>query len=192
MSTANFRTQANFPLYVKDTSDFYFYFCESCSEAFAAEDLAEGETCPCCGEVLGVPEYEYFLADEFVTSVQDQLDELNSTLDFFKITLRDGYYTGLQLYVTLTEAADNAGFDEDYGPKYCDNDSCKYYFDTCLSVTARRFEREQRKVLLLLEKIAEENGLEQYACTGRFSNGDCVYTKVTEQTRLYVAARTAA
>lgn len=192
MSTANFRTQEKFPLYVKDTADFYYYYCEDCGEAFATLDLPEDAACPFCGEALSTPKYDYFLADEFINSVQDQLDELNSELDFFKITLQDGYYSGLQFYVTLTKAADNAGFDEDCGPKYCDNESCKYYFDACLSVTVRRFEREQRKVLRLLAKLADENGFEQYACTARFSNGECIYTKVTEQTRLYIAAKSVA
>lgn len=107
---------------------------------------------------------------------------LTTGLTFFRLTVRGGYYGGLQFYVDLTQCADNAGFTQD-GAEYADNESTKYYLDMYLSVAKRKFQAEQRKVCRLLETISRKYGFERYFCCGIFSNGEAIYEKAQNTTR---------
>lgn len=139
MSTPNFRTQENFPLYLYDDSGM-----------------------------------EWWQAQDFFSEVRVDMEDLNSELSFFRLTVRSGYYFGVQFYVEISDDADNAGFTE-YGAEYADNDSCRWYLDMCLSQAKRKFEAEQRKVCKLMKKLADAWGFEEYLCVAIFSNGEAIY-----------------
>lgn len=147
MSTPNFRTQSNFPLYLFDDSDM---------TAWEAQDYFSG--------------------------VAEDLDEINDGLRFFSVSVEGGYYGGAQLYVGMTETADNAGFTED-GAEYADNESCRYYLDMYRSQAIRKFEAEQRKVNKLLAHVAQTWGFERYFCRAIFSNGEAIYCKADDTPR---------
>jgi len=105
------------------------------------------------------------------------LEKENAGLLFHEISIESGYYDGLQLYVTLTHAADNAGFTEN-GPEYADNECTRYYLDLCRSAAIRKYEAEQRKVNRILAKIGRAYGMDHLAVYARFSNGETIYTRV--------------
>lgn len=123
-------------------------------------------------------EMEWWEAQDFFGLVQSDLDEMNSDLRFFKITLNSGYYCGVQLFVQMQHYAFMAGFDED-GPEDADNEDCRYYLDMCRSEAVRKYWAEQRKVLKLMEKIGAAWGFEEYVCTAIFSNGEAIYDKAS-------------
>jgi hypothetical protein len=112
----------------------------------------------------------------FYEDIMKDLEEENAGLLFHEITIESGYYEGLQLYVTLTHAADNAGLTEN-GPEYVDNESTRYYLDLCRSAAIRKYEAEQRKVNRILAKIGRAYGMDKLAIYARFSNGETWYTK---------------
>ena len=121
---------------------------------------------------------EWYEAQDYFNDMEQDLNEANENFKFFHITLRSGYYSGVQLYVELTEEADNAGFTEQ-GAYYADNDSCRYWLDMCLSEAKRKFGTEMRKVNKEMKKLADAWEFEQYLCIGIFSNGEAVYRKAT-------------
>lgn len=131
---------------------------------------------------------EWWEAEDYFSMVRDDLDELNSELSFFRITLESGYYCGVQFYVELTDAADNAGFTE-RGAEYADNQSCRWYLDMCLSQAKRKFESEQRKVCKLMRRAADAWGFDEYVCVAVFSNGEALYDRADNpRARLKAAA----
>lgn len=168
MSAPNFRTMRDFPLFVIE--DQYFKRCPCC-------DLwMDGETETCeCGASLEDVEAEY---DEFETSfnikaIERYIEQNAPRLDFYKITVEGGYYTGAQLYVE----EEHPQFPDVY-----DNDDCHYYFDCCRSRAIRNQKSEIRKVEKFMRQVAREFGLDEYYCGGIFSNGEAVYSKVPDKT----------
>lgn len=123
----------------------------------------------------------------FYDDVQEDIDELNKELRFFKISVESGYYCGAQLWVDVTREADNAGFsDGDYDTE---NWYCRYWLDMCRSEAIRKWGVERRKVLRMLEKLADCWGFEEYVCTARFSNSEAWYEKASNKmARLKAAA----
>jgi len=149
MSTSNFYSMDNFPLYVVCNSDFTY------------EDEETGE------EI-----FEEIFVYDFIENVESELEKINDDLLFHKITLKSGYYDGIQLYIeTLHDDLEDM-------EKYWNNEDTKYQFDMCKSLTLRKFKTEINKVNRILKKIAEENGMTKLGVVGRFSNGETVYTKI--------------
>lgn len=150
MSTANFYTMEKYPLYAIGSQDFYY------------EDEETGEKF-----------YDEFLADEFYQEVNNMIEEYNENLLFHKISIKSGYYDGMQLYVeTIHDELEDI-------EKYWNNEDCKYQFDMCKSLTIRKFNSEINKVNKILKLIAESNGMIKYGVYARFSNGETWYTKVS-------------
>ena len=171
MGTCNFHSMKNFDLWAVD--DFYFKVCPECS--FGGQD---GDECEYCGADLSDvdPEFDDVAEMVFYEDILRDLEEINAGLLFHEITLKSGYYAGLQLFVELNNAADHAGFTED-GPEYVDNESARYYFDLCRSHAIRKYEAEQRKINKILAKIGGAYGMDKLAIYARFSNGETWYTK---------------
>ncbi len=108
------------------------------------------------------------------------LEEINKSLLFHKIEVRDGYYYGTQFYVEAEHDLDEYEYD---------NDDCHYYFDCCRSVAYRKYSAEKRKVIRLLNKLAGHWGFQEYVCVGRFSNGEAFYELASNpRARLKAAA----
>lgn len=176
MSTANFRTMKNFPLYVYPTERIA-YECHECGETF----YEEGE-CPACGcEDAFEFDDGWFYVEQFMSCINPAIEELNRDLLFHTISIQSGYYTGLQIYVAEEHDLEEYEYD---------NEDCHYYFGCCRSVAHRKFYSERRKVCKALKKLAKEFGMDELFCVGVFSNGEAVYEKVedTKRSRIRQAA----
>ena len=141
MSTPNFCTMDRFPLFVLDTEP---------------EDDE--------GEPMWMDAWEIRSIMERLTH---ELEGLNDTLLFHYVSVRSGYYTGLQFYVS-----------EDRDPSGEDNDYCRMSYDLCRSKAIRRYNGEQTRITRALRKLAKEYGFEEYYCAGVFGNGSAIYNKV--------------
>ena len=166
MSASNFCTMENFPLIVRD---FYNTF-KRCSVCGTLQDT-ENETCDICGtddmeEVSLFDEYECY---DTCRSIQSILDDLNRDLLFYKVELRDGYYTGVQFYVETVHDVEH---------DYYTNEDCHDYFDCCRSVARRKYAAEQNRITRKLRQLADEFGFEEIVCTAVFSNGEAMYGRV--------------
>jgi hypothetical protein len=162
----------NFDLWAVGSDRFYSKCCPECSCS------SDGDECELCGADLSDVEQEYDELAEmfFYEDILRELEDINRGLLFHEISIKSGYYEGQQLYVTLTNAADHAGFTEN-GPEYADNESTRDYLDLCLSAAIRKYEAEQRKVNRILAKIGRAYGMDKLAIYARFSNGETWYTK---------------
>ena len=175
MSTCNFCSMENFDLWAVSSEPFYGRICPDCY----IETLG-AEKCENCGADLSdiAPDYDADAAQCFVNDLEYRCKEENKNLKFFEISVKSGYYDGLQLYVDLTQNADNAGF-TDNGPEYLENDDAHYYFDMCRSKCIRAYESEKRRVNEILSKIGADYGLDKLGIFTRFSNGETWYTKIS-------------
>ena len=174
MSTCNFCSMENFDLWAVSNERFYGKICPECYCSGQG-----GDTCEYCGADLSETseEYDEIAAQEFYNDLETCCQEENENLKFFEISVKSGYYDGLQLFVDLTQAADNAGFTE-RGPEYLDNESAHDYFDMCRSKCIRAYEAEKRKVNKILAKIGAAYSMDKIAVYARFSNGETWYTKI--------------
>lgn len=172
MGTCNFNSMTNFDLWAVGSDRFYSKRCPEC------EYHQDGDECELCGADLSSidPEFDELEEMFFYEDILRELEEINAGLLFHEISIESGYYEGLQLYVTLSHAADHAGF-TDAGPEYADNESTRYYLDLCRSAAIRKYEAEQRKVNRILAKIGRAYGMDKLAIYARFSNGETWYTK---------------
>ena len=175
MGTCNFHSMENFDLWAVSSERFYNKACPVCSVGGL-----DGDTCECCGADLSEtePYYDEWAAQEFYNDLKNHCQEENENLKFFEISVKSGYYDGLQLYVDLTQDADSAGFTES-GPEYLDNDDAHYYFDMCRSKCIRAYEAEKRRVNKILAKIGAAYGMDKLGIFARFSNGETWYTKIS-------------
>lgn len=175
MGTCNFYSMENFDLWATSSNDFYAKACPACNTGGL-----DGDTCEYCGaDLSGIdPEYDWISAQEYTSDLENRCQEENEKLRFFEISVKSGYYDGLQLYVDLTQAADNAGFTE-RGPEYTDNEATRDYFDMCRSKCIRAYEAEKRKVNKILAIIGGQYGMDKLGVFARFSNGETWYTKIS-------------
>lgn len=172
MSTSNFYTQNNFPLYALSSDEFCEKKCNECEEYFGKDE----DVCPICGGELTEVFNESWYEDE-VNSIECDLDNLNDELEFFDVKMKYGYYDGVQLYVTETYHADMCGFDVDeIDNPNVENEDTKYYFDMCRSKCIIKFKSEYKKLLKMLDKFAKSHGMVKLALYAVFGNGEAVYT----------------
>lgn len=176
MGTANFYSMKNFDLWAISDSEFYL---KRCSECYCSMENDADACSECNTDLTGVePDFDEYSADEYKYDLLTTIAAENENLRFHKITIRGGYYDGLQLYVHLTNYADQAGFTED-GPEYVDNESARYYLDMYRSQAIRKYQAEQNKVRRILEKIGRAHGMYKLGVYARFSNGETWYTKIS-------------
>lgn len=161
MSAVNFATMENFPLYVLNNAT-----CPVCPSCGAPRDDDNGDTCPECG-YHGEPEEVCDPCEDAYNAraLSAAADTINDELAFFRVSVRSGYYYGMQFYVEEPELS----------PEELDNEYCWYIWDMCRSVAIRRRAAEIRKVNRWLEKMSKEYGMMKLVCVGRFSNGECLY-----------------
>lgn len=171
MSTANFDSrQLGFPLYVHD--DLYAKVCPECG---AWCDPSEPE-CWECGASLADADvrYDELGMEDLYDCVTRDLKDINSSLLFFDVSVKSGYYAGMQLDVNWKKIG-WMGVAGD--PEELDNDDAHFYFDCCRSEMLRKYEREQRKLGKALKELADSYGFEEIVCVGVFSNGEAVYER---------------
>lgn len=154
MSTPNFQTMENFPLYVWQLD--------------RLPEQAELEEDNMTADEYIQTAYE-IVYDNMVCTIENILKK--TPLQFHKIEIKDGHYTGIQLYVN--DENDGYGIPTDH-----DNESCRVIWDMCRSKAIRAYNSEINKVKRILKKIADLNGLIQIECVGIFSNGEAIYSIV--------------
>lgn len=114
-------------------------------------------------------EYDREADYEYVwESVGAALRVANDELAYHELSLKAGYFDGVQLYVS-----------ELYNPNRLDNDACRYLFDMCRSRAIRAHEREKRRITRILGQLGRAYGFIELRITARFSNGEVWYERVT-------------
>lgn len=172
MSTPNFYTMNNFPLWVKD----FYEETKICPECKVMQDSDNNE-CEFCGHDLSDVEvenlYDEFEAQYICNEIDNKLEDINNDLIFHKIELRSGYYSGVQFYCETKD------FDEDKdGELDIDNYDAHYYYDMYRSQARRKYKTEINKINKLLKKLGKEFGFDAYGVSARFSNGETWYCKI--------------
>ena len=157
MGTVNFEIQDRFDLYVTDY------------EAPSKQDLIEqGYT------EEEAENYDYsFDLEIFYDDIQREFDillpilekKLRKPLQYHEIVLKDGYYTGVQLFVNETNE----------NPHDLDNEDTHYYYGMCRSKAIKEYEADIQRTKKLMEMIAKELHFMRLRCIGIFSNSEAVY-----------------
>lgn len=188
MSTPNFTTQKQFPLYVWDLElnrdDIINSLLEN-DEELTKDDITESMISDEFYFTYDIEAQE--IVNSFNTILNNILKADNRQLNFLNVVLKDGYYTGLQMFVEADNGSnysDNAIDDivfydnlENY-----DNSDIRYYFDMCKSKFKRALKSEINYInKKLMPKLALYFGFEEYYCMGIFSNGEAIYRKVEKK-----------
>ena len=172
MSTANFYTMKNFPLWARD---FYTEYkkCPEC-EIRNEEPYSECYGCGCdLTKIKSEYDYDDFYAQYICDDIEKELEDFNYNLIFHTIELKSGYYTGVQFYCETKD------FDEDKnGELDIDNYDAHYYYDMCRSQARRKYKIEINKINKLLKKLGAEYGFDAYGVSARFSNGETWYSEI--------------
>ena len=181
MSCPNFETQENFKLFLWDferPTDEYLNenILEIDEDITSIEDITESMRNEYAESIY---EREYRdIVDNFSETVHDILHTLKRELQFFEITLKDGYYCGLQFYVEETGNMRYIDVED------VDNEETRYYYDMCKSEFLRKYNSEINFInKKLLPKLAKFFSFEEYYCRGIFSNGEALYYKVENTNR---------
>lgn len=175
MSTANFHNQKNFKLYIKSFEPISIeeYKKEYFQDSFKYDEYVEESNEELKRYIL---EQSYnkemeawceLFYEDIINDCDGFVDEMNSLNDilvFHKLSLKDGYYDGVQIYVVEKE-----------NPHELDNDDCKYYYDMCRSKAIRKYDSEIRKINKWMDKVASQYGWKELYCLGVFSNGEAIY-----------------
>ena len=148
MATANFKTPEYFPLIAA-----YFY---SWDDLYQLEDHEIEDS---------------FLTEEDLDDLTMYVDDFNDDLQFFKVSILDGYYEGLQLFVDFKDSDDFFKYpvenDDDYDVHY-------YGFDTAEELM-NAFYSEQQKVNDFLMEMKNNFRMMELEVAYRFSNGETGY-----------------
>lgn len=177
MSTANFRTQEDFPLLVK--GDVWIKLCGECGCA-NADDAGVCAACGCSLDDVP-PRYDEWEMEDWRRNFHDVLDALNAQLRFFRVVTMPGYYTGIQLYVERTDEDD---------PNDLDNADAHFLYDCCRSKAIRMFEREKDRVIRNMRKMVDSCGMTELRCVARFSNGEAMYEEAPKKLTRQMPVRT--
>ena len=181
MSYPNFETQENFKLFLwkferPNDEDLNKYILEIDDNITNVSDITENIRNE-YAELM----YEWDcsdIIDNFSETVNNILHTLKRELNFFEVTLKDGYYCGLQFYVEETGNMRYICVED------VDNEETRYYYDMCKSEFLRKYNSEINFInKKLLPKLAKFFGFEEYYCRGIFSNGEAVYCKVENTNR---------
>lgn len=168
MSTPNFCTMPNFPLYIRDFVE-EVGFCPACTIYQGYENVE----CEICGGQLETRTLHDDAEASYVCSeIERCLEDMNGNFLFHEITLESGYYYGVQFLVKET-----------HNPNEYDNEDCQYYFDMYRSVAIRRYQSEINKVNKVLCRLAEEFDFEKFYCRAVFSNGEAIYERADDTSR---------
>ena len=175
MSCSNFITQKDFKLFLWDferptDEKLNEYICEMNEDITSVEDITESMRNDYAEKMYN---WEYDdIVSFFSKTVDNILHDFKRELQFFDITLKDGYYCGLQFYVEETENMSYIDIEN------LDNEDTRYYFDMCKSEFLRKYKSEVNFInKKLLPKLAAYFGFEEYCCAGIFSNGEAIYCK---------------
>jgi ribosomal protein L40E len=151
----------NFPIIATDTP--HCKFCPKCGD-WNPEDA---ETCESCGAPLGDAECDELATEDLCRSMTRAADAIGGLM-FHKVTVESGYYCGIQFYVE--ELYEDA---EDFT-----NEDSNHEFGLCRSAMLRKLKSERNRISRELRKAAADLCLDELIVVGRFSNGECLYSRV--------------
>lgn len=114
-------------------------------------------------ETLGGLYFDYADMEDDVEGFLEALD-----LKFHRAKVLAGYYEGAQIV-----------FEEIHDPNEMDNDDTRHYFDMCRSKAIRAYDAEIRKINRRIDKFCKEGVWEKLGVVGHFSDGSCVYEKIS-------------
>ena len=175
MSTPNFYSQDNFKLYIRayepmsieeyrdeifECNEGYEEYMETDNEVYKKYLLEKSYN-----SYIEMDNYWFY--DDIISGYdgfKDLMEDFTDSLTFHKLEFRDGYYSGIQIYV-----------EEKENPYELDNEDCNYYFDMCRSKAIRKYDSEIKKINKWLDKTAVAYGWRQLLCLGIFGNGEAVY-----------------
>lgn len=126
--------------------------------------------------VLDTSELDNEEIDFVGQNIFDELNHFNLDLDLFRVELRSGYYTGLQLFARIQfngfdySAEEIANFDDDDADYY----TCCYTAEELMQL----YEHERQLISQKFELLAADWGLLHLRCFDVFSNGSAVYEEV--------------
>jgi hypothetical protein len=103
--------------------------------------------------------------------VQRELDPLNETLKFYSVSLKSGYYSGCQLYVTDKYEIERYGIDED---------DARYNLGMTVEEATVAEAAEVELIKTKLKEIGEDYGMFEIMVMARASNGETFYEKVEQ------------
>ena len=181
MSCPNFETQENFKLFLWDferptDEELNKYILETDEDVTNVSDITESMRDKYAENMYNWECSD--IVDNFSETVNDILHTLKRELQFFEVTLKDGYYCGLQFYVEETGNMRYIDVED------VDNEETRYYYDMCKSEFLRKYNSEINFInKKLLPKLAKFFSFEEYYCRGIFSNGEAVYCKVENTNR---------
>ena len=176
MATGNFRTQDNFPLFASKHFDgFYETDEETGEEIFFDGDPLEIKFC------------------------EKRIDQLNDSLNFYKLSLESGYYNGVQCVLEEKDGAELSDYytPEEWRERRKEKNAYPYYYyynDYAFSYSQQKREeqREIRKIINFCRTILkDEFEFDEYVVTARFSNGETWYGLASEQRAKMKAAAVA-
>lgn len=105
--------------------------------------------------------------DFLFEELEAEADRKNEDLLFHQISVRSGYYAGMQIFVETVGDI----------PEECNNSECCYNWDMFRSVAIRKYEAEQRKIRRWMKQTAQYYGMTFLEVVGGFSNGETVYRR---------------
>lgn len=184
MSTCNFITQDNFPLYVFELDQLeHEWACTDCScdeygyplEPVILEHDGAGYTCPRCGCRTICPEADachdrrvpQWIIEEWYDDIHAELDEVNADFQNWELRIIDGYYCDVQLIAVLRDVL----------PEWRMYRYRTWPDDPAASDRPEWAAAEMPRVAEALRDFAELHGFEEFNCVGVFSNGEAVYER---------------
>lgn len=115
------------------------------------------------------------LTDEAVIDAERLIDKMElDTLKTWKVTVKDGYYEGLQ--IDIQDTSDDL-YDELYDELTYDDQEP---VDKVQDEVRQTQEKERQTVQKFLDTLVFEYGWDSIKVVGRFSNGEAVYQRVSE------------
>lgn len=169
MATCNFWTMKDFDLWVIDDEKICQWYL---GEEFIEERKAEFEDYNPIDDIELA--WDLFKEDFDINS---GLDELNDSLEWYKVELKSGYYDGVQIYIKT----EWLGIDEiatwlPNRPLVWDDEECELEFGLNREETIAMIEEEKKKINAFLKNM-EWFGFYKINCIGVFSNGEAIYEK---------------
>ena len=169
MSTPNFKTQKEFQLYASNNFLIYPYAIDD------NDDYILDENGDYIIDYDGEPYFDYNYLDE----CKDYMDTyLNSKLAFFEITLIDGYYDGIQTFITPKYPNDFDPLDYLYYPQYYNNSDLFAEFGYNTYILKKKINKEINLINKeLLPALRSKYHFDKLNCVAMFSNGEAIYEK---------------
>lgn len=154
MATSNFLYQEDFDLWAADFSIPLYPINEETGE-----------------EDENAATVDYLFDNYGYNSTAAKVDELNKTLKFYKLQLKDGYYSGTQICVDDSEVPD-----EWYFKHYPRDVFAEYGVNSY--ILRRMLKAERRRINTEILPLFKEYGFDKYGISAHFSNGETWYTRV--------------